>query len=83
MSKVAWLWPAWIGVTLALTTRPYLWHLEYFRRLGPQFLWFYLGALALLGVPAYFYLRRRETRPRWIANEPRAFFGFFLGFLSL
>lgn len=80
MKFAAIAWPAWIAVTLALTAKPFLWHLEYFRRPGPQFLPIYLGFLAALLAAAFFYIRVRQSRPAWIAREPRLFFGFFLAF---
>ncbi len=75
MPIITRLWPAWVAVVLAATARLLLWHLEYFRRPGPQFLWLYLGGLAGLGVFAWFYLRRRE---RWLAREARLLVLFFL-----
>ncbi len=78
MSKIAW--PAWIVLTLALTVKPFAWHLEYFQHPGAQFLPLYLGALLLLGFAAFSYIRFRQTRPGWIAREPRMFLLFFLAF---
>lgn len=86
MSKVGFwsvAWPAWIVFTLAVTAKPYLWHLEYFRHPGPQFLPAYLAAVAALVAFAFFYIRLRQSRPVWIAREPRAFALFFLAFFLL
>ncbi|MBI3697526.1 MAG: hypothetical protein HY238_22155 [Acidobacteria bacterium] len=78
MPKIAG--PAWILVVVAATVKLWLWHLNYFRHPGPQFFFLYLGALALLALASFSYMRLRRARPRLIAWEPRAFVGFFLLF---
>lgn len=75
MPQIVRLWPLWIVVTLALTAKPFGWHLAYFRSPGPVFLPVYLAALVVLGVATAAYLRLR--RP---AAEPRLLAGFFLAF---
>ncbi len=80
MSKLSYLWPAWILFTVAATIAPFQWHLEYFRRPGGPFLPLYLGLLAALGVAAFLYIRLRQARPALLAWEPRLFAGFFLVF---
>jgi hypothetical protein len=75
MPQIVRLWPLWILVTLALTAKPFGWHLAYFRSPGSGFLPMYVGALAALGVATVVYLRVR--RPVW---EPRLLAGFFLVF---
>lgn len=78
MSKIAW--PAWIVLTLVLTAKPFAWHLEYFRRPGPQFLPVYVAVLIQLCLAGFLYVHGRQTRPTWIAREPRVFLLFFLAF---
>jgi hypothetical protein len=78
MPQVARLWPVWVALTIALTARPFAWHLAYFRSPGRVFLPAYLAALAVLAAGTVVYLRRR--RPAW---EPRMFAGFFLLFFLL
>jgi hypothetical protein len=68
MPQVAW-W-LWIAITVALTARPYLWHLQYFTRPAPKFLPLYLAGLALLGVAMYW--KRRPLR--WELRGAAAFF---------
>ena len=83
MSKIGvWtiLWPAWIILTVAVTVKPFLWHLEFFRHLGPQVFAAYLGALALLIVAGFIYVRIRQSKPLLVAWEPRVFAGFFVAF---
>lgn len=74
------LWPAWIVLTLAVTVKPFLWHLEFFRRLGPRIFVAYLGALVLLIGAGFVYIRIRQSKPALVAREPGAFAAFFLAF---
>ncbi|HZS50697.1 MAG TPA: glycosyltransferase family 39 protein [Bryobacterales bacterium] len=74
------LWPAWVLFTIAVTARPFLWHLEYYRHPGKEFFAAYLALLALLIVASFLYIRLRQSRPALTAWEPRIFFAFFLAF---
>ncbi len=75
MPQIARWWLLWLAAALAVTARPFAWHLAYFRSPGPQFLPLYLGALAGLLAAAALYLKVR--RP---ALEPPLFLVFFAAF---
>lgn len=74
------LWPAWALFTIAVTGKPFLWHLEYYRRPGKGVFTAYLAVLALLIAASFLYIRLRQSRPALMAWEPRIFFVFFLAF---
>ena len=67
---------------MALTVRPFLWHIDYFKRPGARFYPLFLAAIsaAALGAPVYQRLRRSgfwRYEPALLAGLPLAAFVFY------
>ena len=80
LAAVAWL--VWLGIAVALTLRPFLWHIDYFRRPGARFYPLFLAviAVAALGAPVYQRLRRSgfwRYEPALLAGFTLAAFLFY------
>ena len=59
--KGEWVWFAWLAAFFALTAKPFLWHVEYFKSPGPQFYTLFLVALPAFAVALLIYLRLRRN----------------------
>lgn len=69
------VWFVWLGLAVALTLRPFLWHLGYFQHPGAKFLPLFLAALlaAALALPLYGRIRRSgfwRYEPALLAAAP-------------
>ncbi len=70
-------WLAWLAAAFALTIRPFLWHLDYFKHPGARFYPLFLAVLvaAALAAPLYQHLRRSgfwRHEPALLAALPLA-----------
>ncbi len=59
--KGEWIWFAWLAAFFALTARPFLWHVEYFKSPGPQFHTLFVVALPIFAVTLLVYSRLRRN----------------------
>ena len=49
------VWFFWLGISVYLTWSPFLWHLDYFNRLGPEYYRLILVVVPTLGIAALLY----------------------------
>ncbi|MGA2326316.1 MAG: hypothetical protein ABSH05_08505 [Bryobacteraceae bacterium] len=54
-------WLVWLGVAVALTLRPFLWHIDYFKHPGARFYPLFLAAILAAALAAPLYQRMRRS----------------------
>lgn len=59
--KGEWVWFAWLAAFFALTAKPFLWQVEYFKSPGPQFHALVLAALPVFAVALLVHARLRRN----------------------
>lgn len=80
LAAVAWL--VWLGIAVALTARPLLWHIDYFKHPGTGFYPLFLAAIAVAALAAPVYQRLRRSgfwryEPALLAGLTLAAFMFY------
>jgi hypothetical protein len=60
--KGQWIWFAWLAAFFALTAKPFLWHVEYFKSPGPRFYTLFLVALPVIATALLIYSRLRRAK---------------------
>lgn len=59
--KGEWVWFAWLAAFFALTAKPFLWHVEYFKSPGPQYYALFVAALPVFAVALLVHARLRRN----------------------